>query len=64
MTHKYTAKIFLEKDEIMHNTGDDLDELYAWMISRSEGVFGNVHGKVIDNATQEILKQFRKTPPD
>lgn len=64
MTSKYTAKIYLEKDEIMDNSGDDIDELYTWMICRAEGAFGNVHGQIIDNATQETVKRFRKAPPD
>lgn len=61
---KYTAKIYLAKDEIEDSTGDDIDELYAWMLTRAEGQFGNVHGEIIDNKTKKIVRQFRKAPPD
>lgn len=64
MKHKYTAKIYLEKDEMMHNLGDDIDELYTWMLTLAEGQFGNVHGEIVDNHTQEIVRKFRKAPPD
>lgn len=64
MNHKYTARIYLEKDEVEDSSGDDLDELYAWMLSRAEGTFGNIHGDIIENATKEVVRQFRKSPPD
>lgn len=61
---KYTAKIYLEKDEIAHRLGDDVDDLYAWMLAKAEDTFGNVHGEILDNKTQQSIKQFRKAPPD
>lgn len=61
---KYTAKIFLGEDEMMHNLGNDMDELYAWMLTLAEGKFGNVHGEIVDNQTQEVVRKFRKAPPD
>lgn len=64
MGQKYTAKIYLEKDELLNKSGDDLDGLYMWMLTQAEGQFGNVHGDIIDNKTQEVVRQFRKAPPD
>lgn len=64
MKHKYTAKIYLEKDEMVHNSGDDLDGLYTWMLAQAEDKFGNVHGEIVDNQSQEVVRKFRKAPPD
>lgn len=64
MGQAYTAKIYLEKDEILQGSGDDIDQLYAWMLAQAESHFGNVHGEIIDNKTHERVKQFRKAPPD
>lgn len=64
MKEKYTAKIYLEKDEMLHKCGDDLDALYTWMLTLAEGKFGNVHGDIIDNTTQEVVRKFRKAPPE
>ena len=61
---KYLAKIYLEDDEIEDNSGDDIDELYAWMLVRAEGKFGSVHGEIIDSKSNKVVRQFRKTPPD
>lgn len=64
MKQKYTAKMYLGKEEIASKSGDDLDALYAWMLSHAEETFGNVHGEIIDDKTHEIVRQFRKAPPD
>jgi hypothetical protein len=63
MKQKYTAKMYLEKDEIASKSGDDLDGLYTWMLAHAEGK-GNVHGSIVDNNSHEIVRQFRKSPPD
>lgn len=64
MAKKYLAKIFFGNNEFEDKSGDDLDELYAWMLSNAEGKFGNIHGEVIDNQSKKVVKQFRKSPPD
>jgi hypothetical protein len=61
---KYTAKIYHANDEIEDCTGDDLDELYTWMLAQAEGKFGSVRGEIIDNKTNKVVKQFRKAPFD
>jgi hypothetical protein len=58
---QYTANLYCNEDIIATNTGDDVDTLYAWMIARVDGNFGDVHGEIIDNNTQEIVKKFQKT---
>lgn len=62
--HKYTAKIYFDADEVAHESGDDIDELYNWMLMRAEGKFGNFNGEIINNKTGKPVKSFRKSPPD
>lgn len=64
MTFKYTAKIYFDNDEIDSQSGDDIEELYSWMLIKAQGKFGNFNGEIIDNETQEVVKAFRKAPPD
>lgn len=64
MKSSYTAKIYLGEDEILENSKNDIDELYAWMLGQAEGKFGNIHGEIIDNKTNTIVRKFRKAPPD
>ena len=64
MTHKFTAKLYLDKDDIAENVGDDVDRLYTWMLAQADEKFGDVHGEVINNATGEVVRKFRKVPPD
>lgn len=63
-TFRYTATIYLDKTEIAHESGNDLEELYNWMLINSQGKFGNIHGSIIDNKTRKPVKAFRKSPPD
>jgi hypothetical protein len=64
MSEKYSAKIYLGRDIIFQQSGEDIDELHAWMLARAEGVFGNIHGEIINNETLEVVRKFRKAPPD
>lgn len=64
MTPQYIAKVFIDDDEIAHESGDDVDELYTWMLLKAQGKFGNFHGHILDNKSNKIVKRFRKAPPD
>lgn len=64
MKFHYTAKIFFDQDEIEHEDGNDIDELYNWMLIKAQGKFGNLRGEIIDNKTKKVVKTFRKSPPD
>lgn len=64
MTSKYTATIYFDNEEIDKESGDDVDELYNWMLLKSQGKFGNFNGEIVDNQTQKVVKAFRKAPPD
>lgn len=64
MAFRYTAKIYVDKDEVAHESGDDADELYNWMLIKAQGKFGNLHGEITDNKSGKIIRSFRKAPPD
>lgn len=64
MTFKYTATIYFDDDEVAHESGNDIDELYNWMLIKTQGNFGNFNGEITDNKTGKVLRKFRKCPPD
>lgn len=64
MPHLYTAKLYFDDEEIAHESGDDIEELYTWMLVKTQEKFGNYNGEIIDNKTQEVVRQLRKAPPD
>ena len=64
MAFRYTATMYFDEGEITHESGDDPDELYNWMLLKAQGKFGNFNGEVIDNKTGKVVKSFRKSPPD
>lgn len=64
MAFRYTAKIYFDEEEVAHESGDDIDELYNWMLTKAQGKFGNFNGEIIDNQSGESVKSFRKSPPD
>lgn len=61
---KYTAKVFLGDDEFAHQDGDDIEHLNEWMLIQAQGKFGDVHGEIIENHTQKVVRRFRRAPPD
>jgi len=64
MAFRYTATIYVDKDEVAHESGDDVDELYNWMLLTAQGKFGNLSGEITDNKTHKVIRRFRKAPPD
>lgn len=64
MTLRYTAKLYFDEGEVAHESGDDIDALYNWMLVKAQGKFGNLNGEIIDNHSGKIVKAFRKSPPD
>lgn len=63
MKHKYTAKLYLEDGEVILNTADDIEELIEWMNEQTEESLDDVKGEIIDNATQQVVKNFPDNPP-
>jgi len=64
MALRYVAKIHLGKGGIAQQEGDDIDALYAWMLAKSEGEFGHLHGEIIDNETGKSVRSLKSAPPD
>lgn len=64
MAFHYTAKIYVDKSEVAHESGNNVDELYNWMLLKAQGQFGNISGEITDNKTGKVVKSFRKAPPD
>ncbi|PJD91547.1 MAG: hypothetical protein CK426_00390 [Legionella sp.] len=60
----YTAKIYFDTCEIKTRSGNQLNELYVWMLAQVQGKFGNLHGQIINNKTHLIEKEFRSCPGD
>ena len=64
MVFRYIAKIYFDDDEVAHESGNDIDELYNWMLIKAQGKFGNFNGEIIEIKTGKVIKSFRKSPPD
>ncbi len=47
---------------IATQTGDDLDQLYTWMLIQVNGHFDDIRGEIIDNTTNKTVRTFRKAP--
>lgn len=61
---RYTAKIYFDDKVVDQQSGDDVDELYNWMLVKAQGKFGNLNGEIIDNKTKKVLKSFVKSPTE
>ncbi|WP_028388404.1 hypothetical protein [Legionella fairfieldensis] len=61
MNHQYTACVYCNEEKIATKMGDDVDKLYVWMLLQVNGNFGDVHGEIINNDTEEIVRTFRKS---
>jgi hypothetical protein len=63
-TYHYTAKLFIGKEVVNSQEGNDETALYEWMLAEAQTLLGDVHGEVIDNSTHKVVQRFRKAPPD
>ncbi|MGC1182709.1 hypothetical protein [Legionella sp.] len=61
MNDKYTAIVYTGKELLAKQVGNNIDELYAWMLIQGSGNFADIHGEVIDNKSKKIVKTFRKS---
>lgn len=64
MPFRYTATIYFDEGEVAKESGNNVDDLYNWMLLKAQGKFGNLNGEIIDNKTGKVVKRFRKSPPD
>lgn len=61
MNEQYTASVFCGEEQIAQKVGNDIDVLYTWMLTQGCVHMGDIHGKIIDNETQKIIRTFRKS---
>lgn len=54
----YTAKVYFDTFEIANRSGDNLELLFIWMLSQVQGKFGNLSGKLTNNKTHFIEREF------
>lgn len=64
MTYLYTAIIYSQEEKIIQKESDNLDELHVWMLTYENGTYCHFSGEIIDNKTQEVVRQFRKSSID
>lgn len=64
MRQQYTANAYCNEEKIAAREGDNIDLLYAWIILQANGKFGDVHGEVIDNTTNKVVRTFQKAYED
>ncbi|MGC1183249.1 hypothetical protein [Legionella sp.] len=64
MNTHYIANVYCNEEKIASQSGDDIEQLNAWMLLQANGNFGDVHGEIIDMTTQEVVKTFQKTYTD
>lgn len=60
MGTQYRANIYCGADEIAHQSGDNMEQLYVWMLAYVEKTSGEIHGEIIDNITHQVVRQFKK----
>ena len=64
MKLNYTATIYCEEEIIAFKHGDDVEELYLWMLTQANGKPGGLHGQILEVKTKTVIRQFRKAPLD
>ncbi|HHT0592224.1 TPA: hypothetical protein ACTXXA_002209 [Legionella anisa] len=60
MSEQFTANVFCKEKRIATQTGNDIDQLYTWMLIQVNGHFDDIRGEIIDNQTNNTVRTFRK----
>ena len=60
MSEHYTAKMYCGAEEIAQKSGDDIEQLYVWLLAAANGPNGGSHGEIIDNETRQVVRHFKK----
>lgn len=64
MNPMYTAKVYLEDDQMIEHSGDNIEELTAWINSQAETSFTDVKGEIFDNKLHKVIKTIQYSPPE
>lgn len=62
MLNKYTAKVHFSDGEVIESSGDNLEQLQAWIYTQGEVSSDEVKGEILDNKTHQIIKKIQYTP--
>ncbi|MCE0723285.1 MULTISPECIES: hypothetical protein [Legionella] len=62
MSEQFTANVYCKEERIATQTGNDIDQLYTWMLIQVNGHFDDIRGEIIDNQTKNTVRTFRKAP--
>lgn len=62
MNEQFTAIVYCKEEQIAIQTGNDIDQLYTWMLAQVGSSFDDVHGELIDNDTHKTIRTFCKSP--
>lgn len=62
MSEQFTANVYCKEERVATQTGNDIDQLYAWMLIQVNGHFDDIRGEIIDNQTNNTVRRFRKAP--
>ncbi|AWN73886.1 hypothetical protein LEAN103870_00750 [Legionella anisa] len=60
MSEQFTANVYCKEERIATQTGNDIDQLYTWMLIQVNGHFDDIRGEIIDNQTNNTVRTFRK----
>ncbi|WED43726.1 hypothetical protein [Legionella cardiaca] len=55
----YTAKLYIDKKTIEERSGNNLEELYIWMMAKAHNQTSHYRGSIINNSTQKIIRNFQ-----
>ncbi len=61
MNPSYTATIYCGEEIIAYKHGEDIEELYLWMLTHVNEKFGSARGEVLEIKTHTVVRQFRKS---
>ncbi|MDP1603814.1 MAG: hypothetical protein Q8M03_11180 [Legionella sp.] len=61
MELKYIATIYSKEEVIVTRTGNDIEQLYIWIMLQLEDCFGDIRGEIVDCKTDEIVKTVNKS---
>ena len=62
MNEQFTASVYCKEERIASQTGNDLEQLYTWMLIQVNGYFDDIRGEIMDNKTKKIVRTFCKAP--
>ncbi|WP_106225059.1 hypothetical protein [Legionella pneumophila] len=60
MSEHYTAKIYCGTEEIARQSGENLEQLYVWMLAYAEKTYGKIYGEITDKISHQVVRRFKK----